>query len=141
MLYSTFDQERYDMAERTKGGGFRERIYFDDTLWQEIQAVAVHMRLEPRELVKMLTAMGLAQMKGLTMMHQMQGAIEPVIQQVMVDDFERMAGMSADTAVMGNGPARTAPTQSTAMSAPGRNPVQKTELARSDGPPSYFRGL
>jgi hypothetical protein len=129
------------MAEKTKGGGYRERIYFDDQLWQEIEAVANHMRLEPRDLVKMLTAMGLAQMKGLTMMQQMQGVIEPVIQQVMVDDFERMTGMSADTPVMGNGSGRTAPTQSTAMSAPGRNPVQKTEVARSDGPPSYFRGL
>ncbi len=139
------------MAEKTKGGGFRERIYFDDGLWQEIEACAAHMRLEPRELVKMLTAMGLAQMKGLTMMAAMQEAIQPAIQQQLVNDFERTTGLSSDTPI-GNGaggsiparpaPARTAAPQSTAMSAPGRNPVQKTELARSDDrPPSYLRGL
>jgi hypothetical protein len=131
------------MAERTKGGGFRERIYFDDALWQDIQAVADHMRLEPRELVKMLTAMGLAQMKGLSMMHTVaqQDAMKETLQKQMVDDFERTTGIDANTPVMGNAPARTAPAQSTAMSAPGRNSVQKAELARSDGPPSYLRGL
>jgi hypothetical protein len=133
------------MAERTKGGGYRERIYFDDHLWHEIEAVADHMKLEPRDLVKMLTAMGLAQMKGLTMMHAMQAAVAPVIQQQLEEDFESMTGVSASSPVVGtaprSAPARTAPGQSTAMSAPGRNLVQKNELARVDGPPSYLRGL
>ncbi len=121
------------MAERTKGGGFRERIYFDDGLWQDIQAVADHMRLEPRELVKMLTAMGLAQMKGLTMMTAMREAVEPVVEQMLTDDFERMSEPA---------PVRNAPAQSTAMSAPGRSGgAARHELARMDGPPSYLRGL
>jgi hypothetical protein len=135
------------MAERTKGGGFRERIYFDEQLWAEIQHVASHMKLEPKELVKTLTALGLAQIKGLSMMHTaaQQDAMKQSMQNQMVADFERNTGMSADTPVMGNGPApapaRRASDQSTAMSAPGRNPVQKNELARVDGPPSYLRGL
>jgi hypothetical protein len=107
------------------------------------------MKLEPKELVKTLTALGLAQIKGLSMMHTaaQQDAMKQTIQNQMVEDFERTTGMDGNTPVMGNapartGPARTAPAQSTAMSAPGRNPVQKNELARvDDGPPSYFRGL
>jgi hypothetical protein len=137
------------MAERTKGGGFRERIYFDEQLWAEIEHVASHMKLEPKELVKTLTALGLAQIKSLSMMHTaaQQDAQKEVLKKQMVEDFERNTGMSGDTPVMGDAPtrtapARTAPAQSTAMSAPGRNPVQKTELARSeDRPLSYLRGL
>jgi hypothetical protein len=87
------------MAEQTKGGGFRERIYFDEELWHDIELTAAHMRLKPTELVKLLTALGLTQMKGLTMMGAMQQAITPVIQAEMEADFERMTGVPASTPI------------------------------------------
>jgi hypothetical protein len=133
------------------GRGFRERIQFDEPLWREIETLSDHLRLKPADVVRMLTALGVAQMKQLTGLGRVQSTLAPAMEQDMTEDFERMTGVPASTPVAETStriaparpaPARPAPAQSTAMSAPGRNPVQKNELARvDDRPPSYLRGL
>ncbi len=138
------------MPERN-GHGFRERIQFDEPLWREVEMLSDHLRLKPADVVRMLTALGVAQLKQLSGMGRTQAVMAPVIQEQINEDFERMTGVAASTPIVETGarlasarqaPARQAPVQSTGMSAPGRNPVQNTELARSDDrPPSYFRGL
>jgi hypothetical protein len=138
------------MPERN-GHGFRERIQFDEPLWREIETLSDHLRLKPADVVRMLTALGVAQMKQLTGLGRVQSTLAPAMEQDMTEDFERMTGVPASTPVAETStriaparpaPVRPAPGQSTAMSAPGRNPVQKNELARvDDRPPSYLRGL
>ncbi len=140
----------FDMTEKN-GRGYRERIHFDEPLWREVESLSDHLRLKPADVVRMLTALGVAQMKQLSGMARVQSTMIPAMEQDMTADFERMTGVPASTPVAETGahlapvrpaPARPAPAQSTAMSAPGRNPVQNTELARSeDRPPSYLRGL
>ena len=94
------------MAEAS-GNGYRERIYFDAELWHEIEALGRHMKLQPRELVKMLTALGLIQMKNLSLMEQarqaMQGAVQAQLEHDMGQDFERLTGIPASTPVMETG--------------------------------------
>ncbi len=132
------------MTEKN-GRGFRERIHFDEPLWREVESLSDHLRLKPADVVRMLTALGVAQMKQLSGLGRVQSTMIPAMEQDMTEDFERMTGVPASTPVAETGahlvPARPAPAQSTAMSAPGRNPVQKNEVARVDGPPSYLRGL
>ncbi len=138
------------MTEKN-GRGFRERIHFEEPLWREIESLSDHLKLKPADVVRMLTALGVAQMKQLSGMGRVQSTMLPAMQQDMTEDFERMTGVPASTPIVETGthlaparpaPARPAPAQSTAMSAPGRNPVQKNELARvEDRPPSYLRGL
>ncbi len=133
------------------GRGFRERIQFDEPLWREIETLSDHLRLKPADVVRMLTALGVAQMKQLTGLGRVQSTLAPAMEQDMTEDFERMTGVPASTPVAETStriasarpvPARPAPAESTAMSAPGRNSVQKNELARvDDRPPSYLRGL
>jgi hypothetical protein len=92
------------MAEQTRGGGFRERIHFEAELWHEIENVSGYLRLKPTDLVKMLTALGLAQMKALAQVpgNSVQDNVRPVIQASMEKDFERMTGVSASSPVMGS---------------------------------------
>ena len=92
------------MAEQTKGGGFRERIYFDEELWHDLEECAAHMRLKPAELVKYLTAMGLAQMRGLTMMEAMRRALEPHIEDHLTADAERLMGIPASQSISNTSP-------------------------------------
>ncbi len=152
MVYTGATQERYSMAEQTKGGGYRERIYFDEELWHDIELTASHMRLKPGELVKLLTAMGLTQMKGLTMMAAFQDKVVPVIQAEMEADFERMTGIAADTPINASGGSYgSTPTRGTGLSAPSRNTglsapsrsggTERRELAPVDDRLSYMRGL
>lgn len=103
------------MAEQTKGGGFRERIYFDEELWHDLEECAVHMRLKPAELVKYLTAMALAQMRGLTMMEAMRASLQPHIEEQLNADAERLMGIpntqsisKTDPGPVSNGSARRA---------------------------------
>ena len=90
------------MAEQTTGG-FRERIFFEAPLWQEIEALGNHLKLPPRELVKMLTPLGLIQMKNLSMIDQASRAMkaaEAALHTDMTSDFERLTGIDADSPVM-----------------------------------------
>lgn len=98
------------MAEVTKGGGFRERIHFDAPLWHEIEALAEHMRLTPRDVVVLLCAMGAAQMKGLTLMASAghRQLLAEVVKEQLEQDFERLSGISASSPVVGTAPAQSA---------------------------------
>jgi hypothetical protein len=90
------------VAEQTTGG-FRERIFFEAPLWQEIEALGNHLKLPPRELVKLLTALGLIQMKNISMIDHASRAMKAaqvVLEQDMTDDFERLTGIDANTPVM-----------------------------------------
>ncbi len=92
------------VAEQTKGGGFRERIYFDAELWHEVERVSAHLRLKPNDLVKMLTALGIAQMKALSQMpgNAVAESISPgAVEAAMGADFEHMTGMSASSPIGG----------------------------------------
>jgi hypothetical protein len=79
------------MAERN-GTGFRERVQFDEPLWHELEALSAHLRLKPAEVIRMLTAVGIAQMKMLSQMPASNAALVPVVQAEMTKDFERMTG-------------------------------------------------
>jgi hypothetical protein len=134
-----------DMAEKITGG-WRERVTFTDHAWTRIERLSERLGLDEKTTLRMMVALQLAQLEATF------GAAESVgIRAAMEQDMTDRAGSFLEGAPAPvphrQAPAQQAPTrqapgeQSTAMSAPGRNPVQKNELARSDGPPSYFRGL
>ncbi len=102
------------MTERN-GRGFRERIQFDEPLWRDIEALSDHLRLKPADVVRMLTAMGAAQMKQITGMGRLRTIVASAVEEGTEEDVDQMMGLASTVA------ARPAP----ARQAPGRDEPQQ----------------
>jgi hypothetical protein len=129
------------MAEKITGG-WRERIMFTDHAWSRIERLSERLGLDEKTTLRMLVALQLAQLEASFGAAESAG-VRAAVQQDMTanaESFLEDAPIPTRRGPPAPAPA-PAPAQSTAMSAPGRNPVQKQELARVDGPPSYLRGL
>jgi hypothetical protein len=127
------------MAEKN-GAGFRERVHFDEPLYRELEALSDHLRLKPADVVRMLTAVGIAQFKALSQMPGVNAALQPVLEKQMTDDVEHMTGGGSSPAsrkgqsVSSGGGGRVETPQPDHHSRH-RSPVDE-QL-----PPSYLRGL
>jgi hypothetical protein len=133
------------MAEKITGG-WRERITFTDHAWTRIERLADRLGLDERTTLRMLVALQLAQLEATFGAAESVGVRTAVQQDMTANAASFLEGAPAPAparpAPARPAPARQAPEESTAMSAPARNPVQKAELARvEDRPPSYLRGL
>jgi hypothetical protein len=130
-------------------GGVRERITFTDHAWARIERLSDRLGLDEKTTLRMMVALQLAQLEA-TFGAAESGAVRAAVEESMTERFESFVEGAPPPAPGRSGPvenpgrpapARRVQDQSTAMSAPSRNPPQKNELARSEGPPSYLRGL